>query len=302
MNRRSFLSTSLTALGATALPAIEPINRTGAPRFQLGLAAYSFREFFPFMKEKEVKTKEGHDPLDMRTFLDRCAEYGCEGAELTSYFFPPTADDKYFLDLRRQAYLRGVSICGTAIGNTWALEPGEKLDKEIAYTKLWIDRAALMGAPHIRVFAGSAPKGLDIEKATKHCIETYSHCAEYAAKKGIILGMENHHGIVAEADNLIKIIRAVDNPWVGINFDSGNFATEDPYADLAKIAPYAVNVQLKMVMKPKGRDPEPTDIPRVIKILRDANYQGWFTLEYEDKGDPFVEVPRILKELAPLLA
>ncbi|MEY4485199.1 MAG: hypothetical protein RL693_2651 [Verrucomicrobiota bacterium] len=302
MNRRSFLATSLATLGASTLPAIEPIKRAGKPRFQLGLAAYSFREYFPYMKDKEVKPKEGHDPMDMVKFIQYCAEHGCDGAELTSYFFPIKADDAYFLEIRRQAYLSGVALSGTAIGNTWALPKGAEMEEQIAYTKQWIDRAELMGAPHIRVFAGVAKKELSQEEATKNCIETYGQCAEYAAKKGVFLGMENHHGIVADPDNLVHIIKSVNSPWVGINFDSGNFNTPDPYGDLAKIAPYAINVQLKMVMKPKDKAPEPTDIPRVIKILKDANYQGWFTLEYEDKEDPFTAVPRILKELKPLLA
>ena len=47
---------------------------------------------------------------------------------------------------------------------------------------------------------------------------------------------------------------------------------------------------------------ELSDVKRVLQILRDANYQGWFTLEYEMKEDPFVEVPKILEMLKPLLA
>ena len=43
-------------------------------------------------------------------------------------------------------------------------------------------------------------------------------------------------------------------------------------------------------------------MPRLLKILRDANYQGWFTLEYEVAADPFVEVPKIMNMLRPLLA
>ncbi len=302
MNRRSFLLNSAALLGAASLSGIEPVKRLGKPRFQLGLAAYSFRDYFPWMRDKAVTPRAGHEPLDMFSFMRICAENGCDGAELTSYFFPPTADDAYFLEIRRQAYLNGIAISGTAIGNTWALPKGPELDAQNTYTKRWIDRAALMGAPHIRVFAGAPAKGLALDEATKNCIEAYQVCADYAAAKGVFLGMENHHGIVAEADNLVKIVRAVDSPWVGINFDSGNFLTEDPYGDLAKIAPYAINVQLKMSIKPKGKPAEPTDIPRVIKILRDANYQGWFTLEYEDKEDPFTVVPRVLKELKPLLA
>ena len=127
---------------------------------------------------------------------------------------------------------------------------------------------------------------------------------EDAATKGVFLGLENHGGIVAEPDNLIKMVKAANSPWAGINWDSGNFHTEDPYGDLAKIAPYAINVQLKMEMSPKGTkkgEGQPADVPRLLKILRDANYQGWFTLEYEVAKDPFVEVPKICDMLRPLL-
>ena len=74
MNRRHFLSTSFAALGASALPAIEPIKRPGRPRLPLGCAAYGFREYFTAMKDKEVKPKEGHEPMDMLKFI---AEKGC---------------------------------------------------------------------------------------------------------------------------------------------------------------------------------------------------------------------------------
>ncbi len=303
MNRRRLLATGFAALGASALPAIEPIKRLGKPRLPLGCAAYGFREYFTAMKDKEVKPKEGHPPMDMFQFIDFCADNGCEGAELTAYFFPPHVTDDYLLKVRHHAYMRGIGISGTAIGNNWTYAQGTPdREREIAYTKEWINKAAVMGAPHIRVFAGNAPKGMSLEDGTKNCIEAYKQCADYAAQKGVFLGMENHHGIVADPANLLRIIRSVDSPWVGINFDSGNFNTEDPYADLARIAPYAINVQLKMEIKRLGaKESEPSDIPRVIPILRDANYQGWFTLEYESKEDPFVAVPRILKQLKPML-
>ncbi|MFT6861595.1 MAG: sugar phosphate isomerase/epimerase [Akkermansiaceae bacterium] len=43
------------------------------------------------------------------------------------------------------------------------------------------------------------------------------------------------------------------------------------------------------------------DLPKLLKILRAANYQGWFTLEYEEKEDAAGAVPEILKEMASLL-
>lgn len=303
--RRSFLASSLSALGAASLPAlaIEPLNRAGKSRMQIGVAAYSFRDKFQWSRGKEQKAKDGEKLWSILDFIDWCADHNVPGAEVTSYFFPPDVDEKFLLEVKRHAYLRGVQLAGTAVGNNFALPKGEKRDKEIADVKRWIDYAALMNAPHIRVFAGQPPKGTPEEEALANCLSAYQECLDYAGQKGIFLGLENHHGLVAQPKNLIWLVSEAKSPWAGINWDSGNFHTEDPYGDLAKIAPYAINVQLKMeITRPDGKKEE-SDVDRVLKILKDANYQGWFTLEYEVKGaDPLVEVPKIVESLRPKLA
>ena len=90
------------------------------------------------------------------------------------------------------------------------------------------------------------------------------------------------------------------NPWFGVNFDSGNFETDDPFADLAKIAPYAVNAQLKVSISPGGKR-QPADFERIVRILKDAGYRGFVALEYEESESPFKAIPRILDQLRPLL-
>ncbi len=155
---------------------------------------------------------------------------------------------------------------------------------------------AVLGAPHIRVFAGTAD-GIDKTEAKKYCIQALEEASDYAGSKGIFLGIENHGGIVAEADDLLDIVKSVKSPWFGINLDTANFRTENPYADLAKIAPYAVNVQMKAEIHPKGKAQEPADFRRLVQILRDANYQGYVALEYESPADPFEAVPALLMRM-----
>ncbi len=269
--------------------AIEPFNRSGKPRFPLSVAAYSFRDFF--------KSKDAAEQIDLFKFIDFCADQGCEGTELTSYYFPTPVTNEYLLKIRRHCFLRGIEVSGTAVGNNFALPKGEKLDAQIASVKEWIDHAAVFGAPHIRVFAGAAAKGLSDAEARNMCIASLEECCDYAGKKGIFLGLENHGGIVAEADALLEIVQAVKSPWLGINLDSGNFHTADPYGDLAKCAPYAVNVQIKAVTRAKGtKESEPIDLRRIFKILHDANYQGYVALEYEAQ-DPWESVPALLKQM-----
>src|SRR6185436_3339783 len=153
-----------------------------------------------------------------------------------------------------------------------------------------------------RVFAGPT-QDKDISAAKKLCIEALEECGEYAGKHGVFLGLENHGGIVAEPADLLEIIQAVKSPWVGINLDTGNFHTDDPYADLAKCTPYAVNVQYKVEVFPRGQTKKQlADMPRIVKILRDANYQGFVALEHEAKEDPWKTVPDWLEKLRIAMA
>jgi sugar phosphate isomerase/epimerase len=297
-SRRRFLQSSLGTtlalagggvLAPLAAPAIEPIKRSGSSRLRLSLAAYSFRQTF-----------NHQDPAKRITlfdFVDFCADHGCDGAEVTAYYFPAQFDSDYLVKLKRHAFLRGIEISGSAVGNNFALPKDPKRDEQIAMTKKWIDRCAILGAPHIRVFGGPEQKDLEKAQARNLCVEALEECCDYAGTKGIFLGLENHGGIVAESKDLLDIVRAVKSPWLGVNLDTGNFHTDDPYVDLAKCAPYAVNVQYKVEVQYRGKPKQSADMPRVIKILRDANYQGYVALEYEAAEDAWKAVPTWLEKL-----
>ncbi len=307
LNRRHFFKTSALSLAGVGLlgraaSAIEPFQRAGSSRLLLSLAAYSFRDSFVNNNRSRKTEGDTGKRIDLFQFIDYCAEHGCEGTELTSYYFPPEVTDEYLIKLRRHAFLRGVAISGTSVGNNFTLPPGDKRDAQLALVKKWIGYAAVMGAPHIRIFAGSASQGVSKEEARKLCLSAMEECAEAAGKHGIFLGLENHGGIVAEPDDVLEIIRAVKSPWVGINLDTGNFHTDDPYRDLARCAPYAVNVQIKAEISRRGSKAEPADLERLVKMLRAANYQGYVALEYESKEDPWQAVPRWLKRMKEAFA
>ena len=306
-SRRNWMVNSLTAAaslaaastGVVAAPA--PLH-IGKPRLRLSLAAYSFRDYF---KDIDHARKVEPDPakkIDLFQFIDYCFDHHCDGAELTAYYFPNPITDEFLLKLKRYAFLKGIAISGSAVGNSFTQTDPKRRQDEINKVKKWIDHAAILGAPHIRVFAGSAdlsPK----EEAKKLCVEALREVLPYAASKGVFLGIENHGGIVAEADDLLDIVTKVDHPWLGINLDTGNFHTEDLYGDIARCVPYAVNVQIKVEVRPKGaKENQSADLERVVKILKDANYQGFAALEYEAKPDPYEAIPGFMDRLHKLFA
>lgn len=302
MQRREFLAGLTTSAAASMLPSAargrEPILRSGPPRFQIGLAAYSLRRYFMYSRGKVQKPKDAAKAIDMHGFLDYCVQQGFDTAELTSYFFPLEFDSQYLLSLKQAAYLKGLTISGTAIGNNFTVGKGARLDAEIESAMQWIERAAVLGAPHIRFFAGTRR---NLEKAPARfdeAIDALAQCAERAAEHGIFLGVENHGNLTAA--QMLEIMRRVESPWVGINLDTGNFISDDPYADLAACAPYAVNVQVKRNVKSPDGGVSPADLPRIGRVLKDAGYQGFVVLEYEEDA-PYEGIPRALEDLREAL-
>ncbi len=227
-------------------------------------------------------------------------EHGVDGLDLTVYWFPSTSDD-FLLPLRRLAYKNAVEIYSLSIRTDMCRAEPEAREKEVAEVRRWVDVAEKLGAGHIRVFGGNVPRGRTEDEAVGWVVETLRRSAEYAGRKGILLGLENHGGITARAERVLEIVRKTDSPWVGINLDTGNFR-EDPYAQIEMCIPYAVNVQVKSEVRGAGGRPEPQDWDRIGALLARAAYRGYLALEYEAAEDPATAMPRLLAELRRVAA
>lgn len=327
--RRNFLKTAALAGAAPVLltktaPAANPIDRAHGPRMKLSLAAYSCRSL---LARNPTDAQLAKAEMTLEGFIDFCASLGLDGTELTGYYFPRFVQDtsiyrppmgKESLSpeqrqerinkavnrlnmLKNRAFRLGLDVSGTAIGNNFCLPEGPELVAQINNCKNWIDRAYVLGAPVIRIFAGHVPKKDTLENTIKRCAAAIGECLDYAARRGVFLALENHGGITADPATMLKIIEAVPpSPWFGVNFDGGNFRTDDPYRDMALIAPYAVNAQIKVSVAPGGKK-QPADFARIIEILRQADYRGYLVLEYEEKGDPLAEIPKYIKQLRQLI-
>jgi sugar phosphate isomerase/epimerase len=233
--------------------------------------------------------------MDLLGFIDWAATLDTDAVELTSYYFPETVTRDYLNEIKRRCHVNGLDISGGAIRNNFTLPAGPELEKWFAHLDTWLDHYAAIGAPVIRVFAGVPPKGVTEDEGIRNAIANLKRACGMAATRGVMLGLENHD-YLTKIDRMLPIVRAVDSPWFGVNLDSGNVDADDPYAELEKIAPYAVNVQVKVEVGPAGRA-KPTDMPRVVDLLAKAGFRGYVVLEYEAKPDPYEAVPRHLADL-----
>ena len=294
LDRRQFITASAGAIGSAVMlsnlaspaTASDPIARNGKPKFKFSLAAYSYRNLLT-----------GDSPkLTLDEFVKDCADFDLEGTELTSYYFPKTPSEQFLRNLKALCFRLGLDVSGTAIGNDFGFPEGEKRKEQIAMAKRWIDYADILGAPVIRIFAGHKQEGTTDAQSHSLMVAGIEECCEYAGGRGIYLALENHGGPTATAEGLLKFVRDVQSPWFGVNLDTGNFHSDDVYGELNKVAPYALNVQVKVVTSGPDKAKKPTDYKKLAKILSDASYRGYIVLEFEEDGDPRTECPKYLDQ------
>jgi len=298
LGRRAFLASSAAAASAAAFStssstsrpvvASEPIERNGSPKFKLSLAAYSYRSL---LQGKDAE-------LTLGDFIDDCAKMQLDGTELTSYYFPDPVTPQYLRELKSRAFLAGLAISGTAIRNDFGYVEGSAERKQwLDHTKKWVDYAEILGAPVIRIFAGHLQKGTTEAQSHDLMVSGMQECCEYAGQHGVHLALENHGGPTATSEGLLKLVKAVDSPWFGVNLDTGNFHGDDPYGEIEKVAPYALNVQVKVVTSGPDKKKVPADFERVAAILRKSGYRGFVVLEYEEAEDPREHCPLFIDRL-----
>ncbi len=294
LSRRQFLTTSAALATGGLCPslarAIDPIKRPGnKPELKLALAAYSFNKQLNLMKPT----------MTLFEFIDLAAELPLDAVELTSYYWAETTD-AYAEKLKSHAAKKKLAISGVPVGNNFCVKDPAKYKAQIQSVKDWTERAAKVGAKTVRIFAGNLEKDDTLEEAQKRVVAAIVECCAVAEKHGIVLAMENHGGITATPEQLLALVKPVKSAALGVNIDTGNFKTADPYADIAKIAPYGVVSQVKTEVYPSGKKEE-ADLAKVVKILKDANFHGYVALEYEAAADPKVAVPKYVKELRKLI-
>ena len=292
ITRRAMLSTAAAVgMSPAALAAISPTKPAQfdgaiAPRLRLSLCGYSLRDYLSDGKKPGKMTYDD--------FLELAAAWGLDAVELTSYYFP-SEDKEYLHALKAKAFKLGLDISGAATNNNFCYPAGANLDESLAHTRKWIDNAAELGAPVLRVFAGNKVRDIEDVAAVDNVIAGMKTASDYAAERGVFLALENHGYLTDSADSILHIVQSVNNPWFGINLDTGHFK-DAPYESMIKVLPHTVTLHAKTMITENG-ERKPADYDRIAKLLRDANYRGYIALEYEEKDDPMIAVPRIIEAL-----
>jgi sugar phosphate isomerase/epimerase len=168
---------------------------------------------------------------------------------------------------------------------------------DVRMVKEWIEVASKLGAPVIRVFSGpQRPEGHSFEEALAWMVPDFQECAAYGKQHGVIVGLQQHNDFLKTADETVRVIRAVDSEWFGDILDVGSLRTNDAYAEIEKLTPYAVSWQLKELVGIGGKE-VPVDLPRVRGIIEKVGYRGFLPVEALGAGDPREKVAKFLEQV-----
>jgi len=292
--RRDFIKqTAMGAVGlglATSLPEFLYADTARKPFFKLAVSQFSFASQF--------WTKQ-LDPLD---FPAKAKELGINGLDYCSMFFADKAKDQQFLsDLKKRSADAGsynLRIMVDGEGVLGDLNEANRL-KAVDNHHKWIDAAAALGCPMIRVNVEGDGNPDDVAKAA---VDSLGRLIEYGSKQKIDVIVENHIGISCNAGWLAGVMKQVNSKHCGTLADFGNFCINrtkpetndiagymktkcleeyDKYKGITELMPYAKGVHAKShVFMPDGSDPE-TDFLKMFKIIKDSGFKGWVSIEYE---------------------
>ncbi|MGV3530584.1 MAG: sugar phosphate isomerase/epimerase family protein [Flavisolibacter sp.] len=255
----------------------QPIVRAGGPYVKMSLNAYSFSKA---LNDKIRGRGAGMSLFDLMEFA---AKNNFDAVDLTGYFFPdypapPT--DSFINEVKKAAFQLGLDISGTGVRNDFADPDPAKRAADVKHVKEWIDVAAKLGAPVVRIFSGNIPEGMEDkwDSIAQYMAAAIRECADYGAEKGVLVGVQNHGDFLKTADQTIKLVKLVNSEWFGVIVDTGYFITPDPYVDIEKVMPYAVNFQVKESVFGAASTIK-TDLIRLMNIIKRSGYRGYLPIE-----------------------
>jgi len=238
--------------------------------------------------------------MTISDLLDFCADSCFEGVDLTGYYFkgyPQVPSDEYLFQIKRKAFRLGIEISGTGVRNDFTIADKIKREQEVALVKNWIEVAAKIGAPVIRIFAGSQKNvGITAEQVTEWMLKDIQTCVDYGKQHGIIIGLQNHNDFIQTAGQVIQIIEAINSEWLGLILDTGSYRVLNPYEEIARSVKYTVNWQIKENVFINGAEKE-TDMDKLLGIIKSSGYKGYLPIETLGEGDPKIKVTTLLAKL-----
>jgi sugar phosphate isomerase/epimerase len=303
MQRREFLS--LAASGCLLAADTKPRSVFPAkPIDRLSVASYPFRAFIESPSNHDRDPKQpGMDLVEFGKRVKR--EWGVHYIEPLNSHFRSTEPD-YLDGLRNDLKAGGIGIANIAVDLPGSLyDPDEAVRaKAIEVRKKWIEVAAQVGSPSVRV---NDPPSRNSQPDAGRAADSLKKLGAYGAGRGIVVNLENDNLVSEDAFFIVKVIQNVNSPYVRALPDfcnsmmSGNEKFE--YDALAALFPMAWNIchVKEFEAGPNGKVLS-IDVARVFGILKESKFRGFCSMEFDSEGDPFKGTAALIQKSLQYLA
>ena len=248
--------------------------------------------------------------LTIEECIDLAAETGFDGVEIL-HVQMENETNGYLQGLKQRAFRHGLDLCGFSTHQGFVSPDKAVRQKNVDHTRHCIELAYALGIPTIRVNTGRWGTSKNFDELMKNkgieprlegytddegfawVIDGLSECLDKAEECGVVMGLENHWGLGRTAEGVMRVVNAIDSPWLQVTMDTGNFL-ERPYDQFQVIAPKAVLVQAKTYYGGGTWYTLDLDYARIAAILREHDFGGYVSLEYEGKEDHRTAIPKSL--------
>jgi sugar phosphate isomerase/epimerase len=274
LNRREFLA------AAAALPALKFPSEA---RHRLAVATYPFREAIASPNKPEA------GKLSLQQFAASIPEkFEVHGIEPWSRHFE-SLEPAYLAELSsalKSARVKVVNIpCDV---NVKLCGDAQQRDEALRTYYKWVDAAATLGSPSIRVHCPAGPDPSDITCA----VQGLKALADYGKTKRIVINLENDNPKSEEPGRIVKVIEGAGTPYLRALPDFCNsmlIQNDQEYnaRSLTALFAHALNIShVKDVEYSDGKAVR-VDMDRIFAIAKSAHFHGYFSMESEAEGDPY---------------
>jgi len=284
---------------------------------KIGIDSYCYHRFFGDVYPQQKKPPKD---VTLEWFLKRAHELKVDGVAIE----PPLVsrvDASYLSEVKGMLEEYKLDVVW-AWGHPDGLEGGRN-EKAFGDMMKSFDCATAVGAKVMRVVGASLefrkqPHAPMLEKLTK----MFSDAVKEGAKRDVKIADENH--IDFNSDEMLQLVKDVNSPYFGINFDTGNFMRllDDPIKGMEKLAKYTLSTHVKD-LKPNRQaavddwfffSSTPVgeglvDNLKLAQLLKNANYQGFLAVEidflhpdYKDEDKAVAESIKELRRIASSLS
>jgi sugar phosphate isomerase/epimerase len=283
MTGAALLPSMVTAAAGTAQPNMRFPEQ---PRERIAIASYPFREYVAGRKDPL-----GGHKLELKDFSAHVAEkFNIRKIEPWSEHFR-SLDHSYLDQIRAGVEKAGGMIVNIAVDGEHSPYAADKTEREksVSFRKQWVDAAAAVGSPSIR---SNMPKAADSEPDAQRAADSLSQVVEYAARKNILVNMENDNPVSEDPFFIVQVIEKVNNPWLHALPDFANSLVtgreDHAYQGVQAMFAHAYNISHVKALETNEQGKEfRVDMAKTFNMMRSADYRGYCSMEFDSPGDPY---------------